>query len=82
MLFFGILLIMGAGMLGGGAHADLLRPNASGERTILSYVHEWLAIISLTVNLIALIMTPINISKNNMLLDDVGDTRSSDERTK
>ena len=80
MLFFGILLVMGAGMLGGGAHADLLRPNPSGERSILSHIHEWMAVTALTVNLVALVMTPVYIARNNRLMDDVGDTRPESEQ--
>lgn len=79
MLFFGILLVMATGMIGGGAHAALLMPNPKGGRAVVSYIHEGLAIVTLVVNLIALVMTPINIARNNQLLDDVGETRTREE---
>jgi len=81
-LFFGMLLIMAAAMLGGGAHSDLLRPVQPAGQSMLSRVHELLAILSLGVNLIALVQTPIYIVRNNILLDEVmGDdaVRASDE---
>ncbi|MCZ6636268.1 MAG: hypothetical protein O7G87_22960 [bacterium] len=81
MLFFGICLVMVAGMIGGGAHAALLIPGLEGGRSILSYLHEGLAILTLVVNLIALAMTPFNIVANNRLLDDVGATRGQEEGT-
>jgi|GEM_PF-1186664 len=69
---------MATGMLGGGAHADLLRPVQTG-RSVLSIIHEILAIGNLVVNLIALVLTPINITRNNRLLDDVGETRTAED---
>jgi hypothetical protein len=65
---------MATGILGGGAHADLLRPVQDG-RSVLAIAHEALAIGNLAVNLIAFVLTPINISRNNRLLDDIGGTR-------
>ena len=70
-LFFGMLLIMAAAMLGGGAHSDLLRPVQSAGQSLLSRIHELLAVLSLVVNLMALIQTPIYIVRNNVLLDEV-----------
>ncbi len=70
-LFFGMLLIMAVAMLGGGAHSDLLRPVQPAGQSMLSRIHELLAVLSLVVNLIALIQTPIYIARNNVLLDDV-----------
>lgn len=70
-LFFGMLLIMAAAMLGGGAHSDLLRPVQPAGQSLLSRIHELLAILSLVVNLMALIQTPIYIVRNNVLLDEV-----------
>ena len=81
-LFFGMLRIMAAAMRGAGAHSDLLRPVQPAGLAILSRVHELLAILSLGVNLIALVQTPIYIVRNNILLDEVmGDdaVRASDE---
>lgn len=75
MLTFGILLVMGTAMIGGGAHADMLRPVQDAGRSFFSYLHEGMAILTLVVNMIALIQTPINIARNNRLLDDVGETR-------
>ncbi len=75
MLTFGTLLVMGTAMIGGGAHADLLRPAQEAGRSFFSYLHEGMAILTLVVNMIALIQTPINIAKNNRLMDDVGETR-------
>jgi len=75
MLTFGILLVMGTAMIGGGAHADMLRPVQDVGRSFFSYLHEGMAILTLVVNMIALIQTPINIARNNRLLDDVGETR-------
>ncbi len=77
-LFFGMLLIMAAAMLGGGAHSDLLRPVQPDGQSFLSRIHELLAVLSLAVNLIALIQTPIYIVRNNILLDEV----MSDEAAK
>ena len=70
-LFFGILLIMGAAMLGGGAHSDLLRPVQPAGQSFLSRFHELLVLLSLIVNIYALVVTPIYISRNNILLDEV-----------
>ena len=70
-LFFGMLLIMAAAMLGGGAHSDLLRPVQEAGQSFLSRIHELLALLSLVINLYALVITPIYISRNNILLDEV-----------
>jgi hypothetical protein len=70
-LFFGMLLIMGAAMLGGGAHSDLLRPVQPAGQSFLSRIHELLAVLSLFVNMYALVITPVYISRNNILLDEV-----------
>ena len=70
-LFFGMLLIMAAAMLGGCAHSDLLRPIQPAGQSFLSRVHELLALVSLVVCLYSLIITPIYISRNNVLLDEV-----------
>lgn len=70
-LFFGMLLIMAAAMLGGGAHSDLLRPVQPEGQSLLSRIHELLAVVSLLVNLIALVQTPVYITRNNRLLDEV-----------
>ncbi len=78
-LTFGILLIMATAMIGGGVHADLLRPNPEAGRSVFAIAHEALAVISLVVNLIALIQTPVNIARNNRLLDEVGETRGEEE---
>lgn len=67
---------MATGMMGGGAHADLFRPVQTG-RSILSVVHEVLAIGNLIVNLVAFALTPVNIMRNNRLLDDLGETRGA-----
>ncbi len=74
-LTFAVLLIMATAMIGGGAHADLLRPNPEGGRSALAIAHQALATARLGVNLIALIQTPINITRNNKLLDEVGGSR-------
>ncbi len=74
-LTFGILLIMVTGMIGGGAHADLLRPNPEGGLSMFALAHEALAAVSLAVNLIALIQTPVYMARNNRLLDEVGEGR-------
>jgi hypothetical protein len=66
-----MLLIMGAAMLGGGAHSDLLRPVQPAGQSFLSRVHELLVLLSLFVNIYALVATPIYISRNNILLDEV-----------
>ena len=70
-IFFGMLLIMATAMLGGGAHADLLRPVQEAGQSFLGWGHELLALVSLAVNLYALVITPVYISRNNLLLDDV-----------
>ena len=70
-LFFGMCFIMAAAMLGGGAHSDLLRPVQEAGQSLFSRIHELLVLISMVVNLYALIITPIYISKNNILLDEV-----------
>ncbi|MBS09995.1 MAG: hypothetical protein CME19_00135 [Gemmatimonadetes bacterium] len=70
-LFFGMLLIMAAAMLGGGAHSDLLRPVQEAGQSFLSRIHELLALLSLVINLYALVITPVYISRNNILLDEV-----------
>ncbi len=75
LLTFGILLIMVAAMIGGGAHADLLWSDGAAGRTFYSILHEVLAILSLVINMIAFVRTPYNIQRNNRLLDDVGSTR-------
>ncbi|MDA0746661.1 MAG: hypothetical protein O2954_09075 [bacterium] len=75
MLTFGILLAMGTAMVGGGAHADLLRPVQSEGRTMFSILHEVMALATLVVNVIALVQTPVNIRRNNQLLDELGATR-------
>lgn len=76
LLTFGILLIMVTAMIGGGAHADLLLGVGKGGRTFYSILHEVLAGLSLLVNMIAFVLTPVYIQKNNRLLDDVGRTRT------
>ncbi len=53
----------------------MLRPVQDVGRSFFSYLHEGMAILTLVVNMIALIQTPINIARNNRLLDDVGETR-------
>ena len=70
-LFFGMLLIMATAMLGGGAHSDLLRPVQPVGQSFLSRVHELLALVSFFVNMYALIITPIYLTRNNVLLDEV-----------
>ena len=70
-LFFGMLLIMATAMLGGGAHSDLLRPVQEAGQSLLSRIHELLALLSMVVNLYALVITPVYISRNNILLDEV-----------
>ena len=70
-LFFGMLLIMATAMLGGGAHSDLLRPVQQVGQSFLSRVHELLALVSFVVNIYALIVTPVYITRNNVLLDEV-----------
>lgn len=70
-LFFGMLLIMATAMLGGGAHSDLLRPVQEAGQSLLSRIHELLALVSLAINLYALVITPVYIGKNNVLLDEV-----------
>ena len=77
LLTLGILLIMAAAMIGGGAHADLLWSGGEGGRTFYQILHEVLAILSLIVNMIAFALTPFYIRKNNRLLDDVGSTRAA-----
>ncbi|MCE2439642.1 MAG: hypothetical protein J4F39_09470 [Candidatus Latescibacteria bacterium] len=77
LLTLGILLIMAAAMIGGGAHADLLWSAGEGGRTFYQILHEALAILSLLVNMIAFALTPFYIRKNNRLLDDVGSTRAT-----
>lgn len=78
LLTFSILLIMVTAMIGGGSHADLLMSGNELGRSIFSIAHEVLSIITLIVNMVALIWTPLNISKNNQLLDDLGETRVRD----
>ena len=75
-LFFGMLLIMATAMIGGGAHSDLLRRVQPGGQSTLSRIHELLAVVSLAVNLIALVQTPIYITRNNQLMDEVFDAAS------
>jgi len=70
-LFFGMLLIMAAAMIRGGAHSDLLRPVQPVGQSFFSRIHEFLVLLSLGVNLYALVMTPVYISRNNILLDEV-----------
>ncbi len=70
-LFFGMLLIMATAMFGGGAHSDLLRPVQDRGQSFLSRIHELLALISLVVNLYALVLIPVYINRNNVLLDEV-----------
>ena len=70
-IFFGMLLIMATAMLGGGAHSDLLRPVQEAGQSFLSRIHELLALVSFVVNMYALVITPVYISRNNVLLDEV-----------
>ena len=80
-LTFGILSVMAAAILGGGAHADLIAGQSADGRSMLSVSHEVVSIIGLIVNLVALIKTPIFIQKNNRLLDDVWAVRGVVDRT-
>ena len=70
-IFFGMLLIMATAMLGGGAHSDLFRPVQEAGQSFLSRIHELLALVSFVVNMYALVITPVYISRNNVLLDEV-----------